>query len=185
MNRDDNRIKAAGRIAAHLLKSGLAKSSLRQLAAAAGVSDRMLLYYFDDKADVLSSGLQKLAGDLAVILAAAVPETTKVSPAELIAETARLVSSDALKPYMLLWIELIAAAARGEQPHVDISRQIAAGFLDWIERRLDVAPLETRRATAAMILALVDGLAVLETCSDQKLTRQATARIVDLIGRHR
>ncbi|TKW80441.1 MAG: TetR family transcriptional regulator [Bradyrhizobium icense] len=184
MNRDDNRIRAAGRIAAHLLKSGLAASSLRQLAAAAGVSDRMLLYYFDDKADVLSSGLQKLASDLAVILAAAMPETMKVSPAELIAETARLVSSDTVKPYMLLWIELIAAAARGEQPHVDISRQIAAGFLDWIERRLDVTPSETR-TTAAMILALVDGLAVLETCSDQKLMRQAAARIGDLIGRHR
>ncbi|MCA3750444.1 MAG: TetR family transcriptional regulator, partial [Phenylobacterium sp.] len=41
------------RLAGHLLASGLSRTSVRQLAAAAQVSDRMLLYYFRDKAEAL------------------------------------------------------------------------------------------------------------------------------------
>lgn len=181
MNRDASRLQAAERIATHLLKSGLAKTSLRQLAAAAGVSDRMLLYYFENKTDVLSSALEKLAANILAMLAGAVPEGAKLAPAELIAQTARLTSGKQVKPYMFLWIEVIAAAARDEQPYVQISRQIAAGFLDWIEQRLSGARPESRRATAAMILAVIDGLALLEACTDEKLTRQAAVQIGRLI----
>jgi AcrR family transcriptional regulator len=42
--RDEQRDKVVERLAGHLLEHGLARTSLRQLAAAAGVSDRMLLY---------------------------------------------------------------------------------------------------------------------------------------------
>jgi AcrR family transcriptional regulator len=43
------------RLAGHLLATGLARTSVRQMAAAAGVSDRMLLYYFKDKAEVIAA----------------------------------------------------------------------------------------------------------------------------------
>mgnify|MGYP000446911998 CR=1 FL=1 len=50
------------RLAGHLLASGLARTSVRQLAAAAGISDRMLLYYFRDKAEALVACTSFLQG---------------------------------------------------------------------------------------------------------------------------
>ena len=52
--RDEQRERVIGALTGHLLRTGLSQSSLRQLAAAAEVSDRMLLYYFVDKAEVLA-----------------------------------------------------------------------------------------------------------------------------------
>ena len=49
--RDTQRAAVTERLSSHILAHGLARSSLRELAAAAGVSDRMLLYYFDDKSE--------------------------------------------------------------------------------------------------------------------------------------
>lgn len=131
--RDEQRAMAVDHLAAHLLRSGLAQSSLRQLAAAVGVSDRMLLYYFDDKSDALAAAMERIASQLAVQLAVAVPEGTTMSAARLIAVATDLTTSEDLRRYMRLWIEVVAAAARREAPFVEIAQRIAAGFMQWIE----------------------------------------------------
>ena len=41
------------KMADHILSNGLQSSSLRQISAAAETSDRMLLYYFTNKEDML------------------------------------------------------------------------------------------------------------------------------------
>ena len=78
VSRDEQRTKAIHQLAAHLLKTGLAETSLRQLAAAANVSDRMLLYYFENKTDALASALEYIAGDLTHLLQDIVPPETKL-----------------------------------------------------------------------------------------------------------
>ena len=60
--RDARREVVIERLAAHLLEHGLSRTSLRQLASAAGESDRMLLYYFADKAELLGAVVTRLAG---------------------------------------------------------------------------------------------------------------------------
>ncbi|NCU12087.1 MAG: TetR/AcrR family transcriptional regulator, partial [Sphingomonadaceae bacterium] len=78
--RDEQREAVVERLAAHLLETGLSRTSLRQLAAAAGVSDRMLLYYFADKAEVLSAVLARVAGELAMRLTKAIPDGAPLKP---------------------------------------------------------------------------------------------------------
>ena len=82
--RDDQREKVTERLAAHLLDTGLSQASLRQLARAAGVSDRMLLYYFDDKAAVLSAATARIAAQSVAGLAETMPEGTRLPPRELV-----------------------------------------------------------------------------------------------------
>jgi AcrR family transcriptional regulator len=171
--RDTQRVHAIDAIGAHLLATGLAQTSLRQLAAAAGVSDRMLLYYFTDKADLLAQAMGRIAADSAGQLAMAIPADAALSAGQLIGEAVRVTSAPAMKPFMRLWIEVVAAAARGEAPFPAIAQQITQGFLGWIEARLGDTPLQERTAAAAMILAVVDGLALVEVCSGASLTAQA------------
>jgi AcrR family transcriptional regulator len=180
--RDEQRAQAIDLLAEHLLRTGLAEASLRQLAAAAGVSDRMLLYYFRDKADVLAATMGQVAIQLAGRLAVAIPEGAALSPARLIALAADLTTGEPMRPYMRLWIEIVAAAARNEPPFVEIARQIAAGFMHWIEARLAPGDPHARQATAAAILAIIDGIALLDVCAGSELTRRAGQAIEDLIA---
>ena len=59
-------------MADHLLAAGLTGVNLRALAAAAGTSDRMLLYYFTDKDELLAATLACIAARLTAKLDAAV-----------------------------------------------------------------------------------------------------------------
>ena len=171
--RDNQRARATARIAAHLVATGLAATSLRQLAGAAQASDRMLLYYFTDKADALASAMSAIAGDLGARLADAIPPAPRLAPAALVAAAAQITTASDIKPYMRLWIEVVAAAARGEAPFPTIAHGIADGFRSWIEARLDPAGLADPGGTAALILATVDGLALLDACSEDRVVARA------------
>jgi len=173
VGRDEQRDRVVEALAAHLLQTGLAQASLRQLAAAAGVSDRMLLYYFRDKGEVLALAMGKLAGDMALRLATAMPDDERLSQVALTARAARLVIDDTFRPFMRLWIEAVAAAARSEAPFVDIARQIGEGFLAWLEDRLDPVTTTDPAGTATAILAQLDGLALLEVCVGSSRALQA------------
>jgi AcrR family transcriptional regulator len=168
------------RLAGHLLATGLSRTSVRQLAAAAGVSDRMLLYYFRDKAEALGEAMGHVAAQLGGRLEAALPAGERLSPERLLAESARIVTAPDVQPFMALWMEVIAAAARGEAPFAGIAGQVTAGFLGWIETRLDIEDAERRAATAGLILAAVDGLALLEIGAGAERALAAAARAGDV-----
>lgn len=175
--RDEQRERVIGLLASHLLETGLAKTSLRQLATAAAVSDRMLLYYFADKTEILASTTERVAGELALKLAEAIPGDACLPPIDLLTRATALIMQASMRPYMRLWVEIAAAAARQEAPFVDIARQIMAGFMGWLESRLEVDDDVDREAVAAMILAAVDGLVLVDICGGAALAARAARAV--------
>jgi AcrR family transcriptional regulator len=152
------------RLADHVLATGLASASLRPLAAASGTSDRMLLYYFRDKNDLLAATLGCIAARMLALLNDALPGQYRY--AALLPKVAALLASDALRPYMVIWLELAALAARGQEPFQTIAGQLADGFLAWTGERLEVG--EPQRAPqAALLLATVDGMMLLRAIGRQ------------------
>jgi AcrR family transcriptional regulator len=178
--RDKHRLRITDLLSASLLSTGLSQTSLRQLAAAAKISDRMLLYYFDDKADVMAAALSKVAAEMSVLLAAAIPESANLEPLVFVAKAAVVTQAAPMRPYMRLWVEVVAAASRGEHPYSDISSMITLGFIDWIESRLAGKNGQTKRANAAMILAMIDGIALLEVCGGEERARLAIEAVLNL-----
>lgn len=176
-SRDQNRETVAAAIAAHLVAKGLGQASLRQLAAAAGVSDRMLLYYFADKAEALGAATALIAGELSSRLESSLPAADPLPPARMAAAAARIVTTPEMRPYMRLWVEVVAAAARQEEPWPAIAAQIAQGFLGWIAAHLPPGDPAQRAGDAAMIFAQIDGLALLDICAGPELARAAVERI--------
>ncbi len=165
----------------HVLKTGLSQTSVRQLAEAAGISDRMLLYYFENKADVMAAVLSHIAAGLSASLDEAVPVDQTYPPSTLFAKAAALTRGDDVQPFMNLWIEAIAAAARGEEPYMTISKAIGAGFLSWIEIRLEPSSDVDPKATAAMMLAAIDGLALLAVCADEAAVDRAIQAMTETL----
>lgn len=180
--RDTQREVVVERLAAHLLETGLARTSLRQLAQAAGVSDRMLLYYFADKADVLSAVMTRVAGELAVRLADAIPGDAPLKPAELVRRAAAFTTGPEMRRFMRLWVEVVAAAARDEAPFPAIVSQVMAGFRQWVDARLDLPPGADREGTAAAVIAVIDGLALVDICAEDDIAARMSVALGTLLS---
>jgi len=157
--RDARRQAIIERLADHILKAGLQGASLRPLAAACGTSDRMLLYYFADKNELISVTLGVIAGRLVGLLDRALPGVQPYSV--LLPRVCALLDSPPMKPYMRMWLELVALASRNEEPFRQIAGQVADGFLEWTATRLKVEREMDRMPKAALLLATVDGLLLL------------------------
>src|ERR1700735_4324085 len=98
--RDDRREAAIERMADHVLAEGLAAATLRPLAAAAGTSDRMLLYYFADKDELLTATLARIAARMIVQLDSAIPAERPRPFSVLLEQVWAAVASDSLQPFM-------------------------------------------------------------------------------------
>lgn len=166
---DTRRAELLDKLADHVLAHGLAGSSLRPLAAAAGLSDRMLLYHFKDKAAVMAATLECVAARMVVLLGA----NTSATPLPFDALRARLVPivlDDALWPFMRLWLEMAARAGQGDALYREIGEQIGRGFLAWGAAQLDSAD---RDRDAARLLVTVEGMVLLKSIGLEDVARAA------------
>lgn len=171
-SREERREAAIERMADHLLAEGLSGASLRPLAAAAGTSDRMLLYYFRDKDELLAATLERVAARLVAGLEAALPAGQPLSRDALLRAAWAVVGSEALKPFARLLLELAAASAGGRQPHAGIAARLVEGFHAWTAARLDV-PEGSRSGEAARLLVTIEGMLFLTGAGRRDLAEQA------------
>ena len=158
---DAKRNQILEQLADQVLATGLNATSLRPLAAAVGTSDRMLLYYFPDKATLITAILGCIVERLQAMLNERVPAGRRVAAPEMVRTLWRLLREPQFRPYMQIWLELAGYASRGEEPHRDIGAAIAGGFLDWIAARLD-APEREAREQAMTILTQIEGMLLLD-----------------------
>ena len=147
-----------GRMVDHVLKHGLAAASLRPLAAAASTSDRMLLYYFADKDEIILAIVGIIAMRFGAMLMQAVPDRQPSSAEALRADLYRLFRTDAARPFIQVYLELCIAASRGEQPHQRVAADLARGSIAWAGSQLAIVDDAERERLATLTLAAVDGL---------------------------
>lgn len=159
---DDRRDVIIDRLADYVLAEGLSASSLRPLAQAAGISDRMLLYYFKDKAAVIAATLERIYDRLVAVL---MTETAqKLMPVDRLRDKLlATLLSDRLWPFMCVWLEVASLAARGDPFYRTVGDQLGRGFLAWGTAQLDSPTPEARDADAARLLVTIEGMALLRS----------------------
>ena len=158
-------------LADHVLAHGLAASSLRPLARAAGLSDRMLLYYFKDKAEVVAATMEAIAArQMAVMDAAAGPPLLL---AQLRARLAASLLAEEAWPYMRLWLEAAALAAQGDPLFAGIGERIGRAFLAWGAAQLVVDDESQRARDAARLLTMFEGMVLLKSIGMADVARLA------------
>jgi AcrR family transcriptional regulator len=159
---DDRRAALLDRMADHILAHGISESSLRPLAKAARTSDRMLLYYFSDKTEMITATL----GHISLRLAGVLGEQGAVAPLpidRLIPKLFDLLCAESLWPYMRLWLEIASLAAKGDPVCRAVGEAIARGFLDWGAAQLNSPTPEAREADAAKLLVTIEGMILLKS----------------------
>jgi AcrR family transcriptional regulator len=144
-----------------VLAEGLADFGLRRVAARLATSDRMLLYYFGAKAELVLAVLirisERLSGALRIT-----PDAMRMKPDALLARASAQFADPAIAPFMRVWIEVSAIGARGEEPYRAFATQTIAAWLDWLDARLDLPAGQVRKRWAAAILTILEGVALLE-----------------------
>lgn len=173
--RDARRETAIESMADHLLREGMSAASLRPLAAAAGTSDRMLLYYFADKDELITATLERVAARLTGMLDSSIPEGSHLSCPDLLVALWTATGSVELQPYMRLWLELAAASARGHEPHRTVATTIMDGFARWIESHLGEDRPNERAGQTASLLATIEGALFLDAIGRRDLADMAVA----------
>ena len=159
---EDRRDALLDKLADHVLSEGLAASTLRPLAKAAQTSDRMLLYYFKDKSDMIAAILEHVAARLVALLDNAIaPNSLALEP--LIRALVPVICADRLWPYMRLWLEIAARAAHGDPLYRATGNRIAQGFLAWGAAQLDSPTAQAREADAARLLVMIEGMLLLKS----------------------
>jgi AcrR family transcriptional regulator len=148
-------------LASFVLRKGLSDTSLRHLAAQHDTSDRMLLYYFRTKEELLVAVLARISERLGRILEGYSSAAT-VTPARFLAGTLGLLGDPQIAPFMRIWSEVIARGARGEEPYRKVARKMVSDWLRWIEGRLGLPADGRQRSKAAGLLAIVEGVTLLE-----------------------
>jgi len=167
---DVRRSAILDRLADYMLAEGLVASSLRPLARAAQTSDRMLLYYFKDKAEIIAATLERISERLVQLLNA--KTTSQPLPLDdLVAELAEILLGDDLWPYMRLWLEIASLSARNDPFYRQVGERIGRGFLAWGAAQLDSATPEAREAEAASLLVRIEGLVLLKSIGMEDVCR--------------
>ena len=141
-----------------MLAEGIAGSSLRALAKAAGTSDRMLLYYFTDKQEIVAATLRCVVDRFAVIIEGA--PMPPAPPDAAAARLTRVMLAPALRPYLRLWLEIVAEAARGDRLCRAIGEEIGRKFLAWCADQVACEPDEKPREAARLLAAAQGAMAL-------------------------
>jgi AcrR family transcriptional regulator len=115
----------------HVLEHGIIGLSLRPLAAALGTSDRMLLYHFEGKDDLIATVLQ-ISSDRSVEAVQALPKPRQLRGAVL--ELWSAYASGPLDRCQRLYVQAAALGLLGREPYLSVVRESNAR---WIEALID------------------------------------------------
>ena len=167
--REAKRQELTEKIADYLLAEGLQNTSLRPMALALGTSDRMLLHYFSNKEDSLTSSLFRLTDRFMSLLNHAGSE--QVPFHLLVPHLAGLLKDPNIRPYVRLWVELIGLSYY-EELFLQVAQKICDTFYTWIESTLEVPQESDQKALASYTMITIEGMVLIEAIKgDNHITR--------------
>lgn len=132
-------------------QDGLADRSLREIAASAGTSHRMLIYHFGSREGLLAAIVTAMEAQQRAAMAA----FAEVAPQDLMTALWRQVSDPALRPFVRLFFEVFALSTRTEPASPDA---FTAPWLDDATAVADRLGVESSRAALRLGVAVSRGL---------------------------
>jgi AcrR family transcriptional regulator len=158
---------------------GLSRLSFGRVAKRLGISDRIVVYYFPSKDDLVGAVLLAMAGQLQETLgpAFAAPAHDHV---ELLRGAWPVLARPDADPVFALFFEANGLAAAGQEPYRTLVPQLVEVWIAWVSDRVTGTPAQ-RRAQAEAAIAVIDGLLLLR----QLAGAEAAERAARLLGTRR
>ncbi|MGD9995557.1 MAG: TetR/AcrR family transcriptional regulator [Ilumatobacteraceae bacterium] len=156
-------------------EDGLSRLTFGSVAKRLGISDRVVVYYFPTKDDLVTEVLFEVGSQLQAALApvVAVPAGDHVELMRAVWPVLACADADAV---FALFFEAIGLAAAGREPFATFVPQLVDGWIGWAAERLRGAPA-TRRSEAAAAIATVDGLLMIRQVAGAEVAERAARRL--------
>lgn len=164
----------------YVLDRGLAGLSLRPLAAALGTSDRMLVYYFTGRDQLVAAVLERTAARLQHLLEEALPPHP-APPGQVLGLALAAAGQSPARDLLRLWVQVAGLAAQGDPTCLATARTVTAGWLAWLTDRLDSPPAQ-RQPTAAALLVIIDGLVLQAVLGQDENVAAGAETLTDLLA---
>jgi AcrR family transcriptional regulator len=158
-------------LAGHVLEHGLGSASLRPLAKAAGTSDRMLIYHFGNKEQLVSDILSYIAEVYSTTLDAAMGETPATTRQEVVARILAQGREASMQPFLVLWWEIVAGAARGVSGYREAAESMMGELLEWLEGQMPAGDPDPKGG-ARYLLTLIEGSLMLSIVGHARTARE-------------
>ncbi|MBM3658774.1 MAG: TetR/AcrR family transcriptional regulator [Actinobacteria bacterium] len=154
---------------------GLHRLTYGRVARRLGTSDRMVVYYFPTKADLVGAVLVEIGLRLQASLAPAVTAPLPDHRALVRALWPHLARPE-VDPVFARFFEAMGLAAAGSTPYADLVPLLVEAWIDWAATMID-APEATRRSEATAAIATVDGLLLLRQIAGPAVADDAAHRL--------
>ena len=133
----------------YVLEHGLVGLSLRPMAAELGTSDRMLLYHFRDKDDLVAT-LLRVSNDRSVAAIRALPPSPDVRAG--VQALWAAVTSPAQSRCQRLYVEAAALGLLGTEPYASVVREANEVWVAALAGHLVASGMPAERAARAVVL---------------------------------
>lgn len=162
-------------LAEYVLAFGISDASLRPMAKAAQTSDRMLIYHFGSKNQLIAELLAYLADAYAAALAVAMPRRAATRQ-QCAKQVLAITRAEPFAAYMRLWWQIVAGAAQGHREYAQSGEKILGQLLLWLEAQMpddDPDP----QSGAKLIFTLIEGAQMLEVLGCKPIADAAIAQL--------
>lgn len=157
-------------------EDGLSQLTFGRLAKRLGISDRIIVYYFPTKDDLIGEVLYAMGSQLQATLA-----PTFTSPAadhrDLLRTAWPILARADADPVFALFFEAGGLAATGREPYQSLVPELVEGWIDWAAEFIR-GTRARRRAEAEVAIAILDGLLLLRQLAGPRVANRAARRIV-------
>ena len=159
-----------GAIAA-VFADGLSRLTFGALARRLGISDRIVVYYFPTKDDLVGAVLGAIGGQLQVALGPALADPVRDHLAFVEAAWPTLARRK-VDPVIAVYFEASGLAAAGVEPYRSMAADLVDGWITWAEQSI-AGDTERRRTEALAAIAVLDGLLLLRQLAGPETAKRA------------
>jgi AcrR family transcriptional regulator len=155
---------------------GLSQLTFGRVAKRLGISDRIVVYYFPTKDDLIGEVLFAIGAQLQQTLA-----PTFSAPAadyvDLVRSAWPVLASTGADPVFALFFEAAGQAASGREPYRTLVPQLMGIWIDWAAEFVQGTPAY-RKNEAAVAVAVLDGLLLIRQLSGPAVANRAAKRLM-------
>jgi AcrR family transcriptional regulator len=158
------------------VEDGLSQLTFGRLAKRMGISDRMIVYYFPTKDDLIGEVLFALGAELQQLLEKATG-SERLSVEELGRRSWPALTSRNADRIFRVFFEVSGQAAAGIEPYKKIAPMLMDAWVDWVVPFIEGSSRDVRRKRALGLIAQLDGLLMMRQLSGPSAANTAAGQL--------
>ncbi len=169
----DDMLRAAVELTA---EEGLGSLTFGRVAKRLGTSDRMVVYYFPTKSDLISEVAAALGGQLQDLLAQAFG-SDPIPVADLARRAWPVLAAPTSDSVFAVFFEVVGLASAGREPFATMAPLLIDSWVDWLVPRIAMEDGGDPREGALALVAQLDGLLLLRQIKGAGTANKAARRL--------